>query len=291
MFSKYFKDSMLKGHSRADIVLELKNYHNDLSKLDNITLSRWLNNKTTPSLDKQVLIALATNTQDELLHNYKSHKFTATRAFNKSYNNYASRMDVPHHQLLYQNSLERIHWEIFTWEDYLSLSNRIRNKISTLRKLNSLMEIDPLKPCELNVFYVEGSSGDVVSFAGLGDELPMFSSEIGVPNEIRDDCSYSVFSFFASSKLHFIIAGLKLNFLFDHHQKTYHCIPARGHEAALLLDSMGFRLIAEYEEHQKVGNYSFYLAEVHKLLGHPMCFQAMLRTRRLYLRLKKNLKK
>ncbi|WP_322852575.1 helix-turn-helix domain-containing protein, partial [Vibrio harveyi] len=58
LFGNYFGNQINSyGISQADLVRKLHTVHPILAHLDTITLNRWLNNKTTPPKDKQIVIA------------------------------------------------------------------------------------------------------------------------------------------------------------------------------------------------------------------------------------------
>ncbi len=57
-FSLYLKNKISKNNiKRGVLIARLNLYHTEFTNLDGITFSRWINNKTTPSPYKQILIA------------------------------------------------------------------------------------------------------------------------------------------------------------------------------------------------------------------------------------------
>ncbi len=59
-FSTYLKEFRVNASlTQSKIIEQLKEFDEELSNIDNVTLSRWENNKTIPSLKKRVLILIA----------------------------------------------------------------------------------------------------------------------------------------------------------------------------------------------------------------------------------------
>ncbi len=58
-FSTFLKTNINKSkYSRMELIAQLNLFHLEFQNLDSVTLSRWITNKTIPSLHKQLLICL-----------------------------------------------------------------------------------------------------------------------------------------------------------------------------------------------------------------------------------------
>ncbi|HIF9253991.1 TPA: hypothetical protein ACX6Q6_000960 [Photobacterium damselae] len=58
-FSSFLKTNINNSkYSRVELIAQLNLFHSEFQNLDSVTLSRWITNKTIPSLHKQLLICL-----------------------------------------------------------------------------------------------------------------------------------------------------------------------------------------------------------------------------------------
>lgn len=285
MSAEVFNDFLFKGPlqklSRGELLIQLQLYHADFEGLDAVTLSRWMNRKTVPSFEKQILIALATKTQKELLSSYKGYTFSTSKTLDRVYRRYLSEIDSSYWSILDDDQVQ-VCMTILKWDEYIKLTGKIRNKVPFLKTIQLEKEEKSLNPGLIRFFYILDLEGRLLSFTGVGHDFQCFSNVLEVNEKDLNQSTIGLFSFYRTSKHMQFLTGLLFNYLFLGSNCISHCIPARGKASMQMIEEMKLDFLMVSPGEKNVGNYYYYKKDVHKLLGKSICFQAMLDTNMWY---------
>lgn len=153
-FNLYLKNKIAtKKINRSDLIAQLNLYHKEFNNLDAITFSRWVNNKTTPSPYKQILIANYFN--DDLLLfikrdiTIKKESKLTINIFDKTMSN----IENSYHNISYFYSTEKANYMIDMPdnEKYNELFNTYYMNFSIYQELQKLYNSNNIKKKYLTI--------------------------------------------------------------------------------------------------------------------------------------------
>lgn len=111
LFSDFLNENIItKKYTRKELIAKLNLFHEQFKHLDSVTLSRWIKNKTTPSIYKQVLIA------------YYFHVDILNFIFHVVHSNYKTSKELKRNYNILMNEIESSYTNITYDNGYFNYS-------------------------------------------------------------------------------------------------------------------------------------------------------------------------
>ncbi|USR75071.1 hypothetical protein NGM67_03280 [Photobacterium damselae] len=148
-FSLYLKNKLSeKQISRNDFIAQLNLFNNEFENLDAITLSRWMNNKTTPSTYKQVLISHYFN--DDLIRFLKKYITIRKEArhIKETFNTIMNKIESSYTNISYFHSIHdeyKYDVNILEHDEYNKLFGKYYMNFQTYTELRKIFNEKKIK--------------------------------------------------------------------------------------------------------------------------------------------------
>ncbi|MGI2800847.1 hypothetical protein ACRTC3_19920 [Photobacterium damselae] len=147
-FSLYLKNKISKNKiNRSDLIAQLNLYHDEFRNLDAITLSRWVNNKTTPSPYKQALISQYFG-EDIItfINNHITIK-KESKIIKNTFNSIMENIESSYSNISYFHSNEEPEYIVnaFDYNSYNSLLSNYYMNFPIYQKMNYIFDINNIK--------------------------------------------------------------------------------------------------------------------------------------------------
>lgn len=293
LFSQYLKDQLnITGITQSELVRKLHTVSTRFSSLDPITLNRWLNNKTTPTKDRQIVIA---------------------RFFERSMEQYINLVDAPtvpqsflyHYNKIFsniENSYCAISYNYSTKQKILKME-RLRRREARQKLEGFYNNIDGYR----RAFEINGSStlhlpttlltinqGEkIISHLSFQDDIKKtmnaISEVIGREIDVKPQALLSNIGYYSSRGHYQLIVGHLLNNILDEYSEyRYLYSITRSSPFLQLLQLMGGEVLHSKRESMLVGNCYLVRFSIDELIAHPFVLSQIYNTRESYQNLKKN---
>ncbi|WP_050919928.1 hypothetical protein [Vibrio campbellii] len=291
-FATFLKNGPLKKMTRVELLRTLQLFSAEFSGLDPVTLSRWINQKTVPSFERQILIAIASNTQECFLASFRNDgTVNVPRKLKNAYSQLNARFNNNYHSIAFD--LRRtiyLHAKRLSWSEYISENNHMKHKLSSLKKAYELSPSANQPQPVMQMFYLSTADEQILSFCGVGHNLKHVAPLLNTNDATMDSASVDLFSYFQSSVQNEILTGIKFNYLFDNYINK-HITQSRGIESAQLAEAIGLERLAVFPESSHLGgNHYFYIDEIQKILACPVVLNLMLKYREYYVAMQNHAK-
>lgn len=283
-FSDYLKQGPLKNKLHTDLLRELHLSTSFFQGLDTVTLSRWVNDRTVPSLSKQLLMAISTNTLDLFFEYCDNIDITPSKSLSVTYQNFKKQFDNSYHQILMEPEQATIFQEYLTWEQYIKRTAFIRKKTKFLSLVDERITTIKQPLNKICFFSIRDENGRTISYSGIMSDPYKFSNILNIDEDILIDTTASIMPYYHNSSHENILRGLSLNHALIHSNK-YHAYIMRGKNAMTLADAIASMPLQFFSEKNAIGNHYIYKMPTHELLGNSTCLPSILDARHLYKRL------
>lgn len=278
-FSTYLKRKLSEeGVNSKSIIAKLQLFSSSFEKLDPVTLSRWLNERTIPTLEKQLLVVLCF---DFRFYPYLEHIISpvASRSLLKVYESVFKNIESSYHSILtykeaynsnLKPSIEKINWsklQCLLPDFYESISSYHR----VLPDLN-LSDENDVTFCSLR------SGEKVVSHLSVSKDINYLKVMFGHNVNIDFDKKSLVFNVgYYSNREHYkILVGLLLNHICNHHEEIEEFyVIARGMGFLTLIESFGGKLLSANKEDDFIGNVYLLKMDFIKTISNPFMFSLL----------------
>ncbi|WP_104023704.1 hypothetical protein [Vibrio hyugaensis] len=291
-FSKYLRSKLSdEGINSKSLIAKLQLFSPAFEKLDPVTLSRWLNDRTLPSLEKQLLTFQCFESKFYPYLEYINSP-SASRSLTKVYEGVFNNIESSYHSILtYKDfdlsispSIEEMSWP--------KLQRSVPNFYESLSSYKRLFsEADKYNQSPMTFCSIRSES-KVVSHLSLSTDIEILSSMFSGDLDI-DFKRKSVFfniGYYACRKHYNMLVGVLLNYIFDKHESIdeFYVI-ARGTDFLCLIESFGGRLISANRENGVIGNVYLLKLNVMKVLTNPFIFSLLKESYEVYQEINKNL--
>ncbi|MGI9948054.1 hypothetical protein [Vibrio hyugaensis] len=270
-FMSFLNEKILKQMPRSELMIKLQLKYDEFAGLDAITLSRWSNGVTKPSLYRQLLIAHCVGCLDEYFERCDVPKVPKINEV--QFRQYTSQFDSSYHQIKTQSIDSKVKYLKSTNKttrrlyEYTFNIPSITEVVEHLDKQNITFDVE--------TFYIE-SSEDIESCVYFHEYCEGIIEKFGVEekiNELNIDIDNLLFfglTYFRSSVHCEVLLGLALNRLIH----SYFNIPdtllvARGSTSMRFLEELGANLVHSRQQVKGLGNMYIYHINTQKLCSNP----------------------
>ncbi|MGR5366468.1 hypothetical protein [Photobacterium damselae] len=256
-FSLYLKNKLSKTTmSRTNIIAQLNLFHSEFKNLDAITFSRWINNKTTPSPYKQILISDYFN-DDPIIFIQKHISIKKeSKTISNIFDNTMKALELSYTNISYFHNNEKAIYNtvLLNQEKYDSMFKAYYDNFETYKKLSILT-----KKLITSHICITKKKGDIISshisFFKINDKLSDVLSDFFMV-KITNDYFINL-SYIEDRESYLFMKSLLLYFL-------YHC-KAKNFICLIRSDFLDFLTSLPYEQvggPYKDGKYKLYLVKV-----------------------------
>lgn len=269
---------MLENHSikQTTLVVELQLFHATFKSLDTITLSRWLNHKTKPNLEKQLLVAFYF--EKDLSNFIKKIKVANPPiSFVKTFSSLFDQIETSYTRIKYNPPSES--------NSELSLLNLDKNthrhlfggfykQMSTYSRIFDHID-DNNNDVQTTVFVIKQGS-TIISHLSLNKDITQIAPHFRRPLPGASTTKSVLINVgYYSCRQHWgILVGHLLNYLIEHLKDIDVCyVTTRGRGFLELLQMIGGTMIMSSQELPAIGNIYLIKFNVTQLLAHPFLFQ------------------
>ncbi|MFS1917972.1 hypothetical protein [Vibrio sp. 10N.286.46.E10] len=278
-FSSYLKTKLNDNDfSSKSIIAKLQLFSSSFDKLDPVTLSRWVNGRTIPTLEKQLLVVRCF---DSSFYPNLEHIIApaVSRSQLKVYESLFNNVESSYHSILtykeasdsrLKPSIEKVNWSKLQ----CLLPGFYESTLSYNRALPVLNRLD-----ENNVTFCSLRSRDkVISHLSISHDINYLKAIFGHNVNIDFDKESVVFNIgYYSNREHYkILVGLLLNHICYHHEKIedFYVI-ARGMGFLKLIESFGGKLLSANKEDNAIGNVYLLKMDFMRAITNPFAFSLL----------------
>ncbi|WP_146068397.1 hypothetical protein [Vibrio hyugaensis] len=279
-FDLFLKNVVLVRYSRNELINKLTKKYDDFKGLDPVTMSRWVNGITTPSIQRQILVAHCADSMNEYvqypscpeLSSYLRENFQLyTEQFDMAY--YSLAKEVKQQEMFFfagsQNQVEAIHGF------YL-------DKMSFHKNFKGRADID------VEMYYLsDQNEGKATSFLSMSLDTRLYLEKLNLNLDHRDiplDNSIIVtLSFFSKKRDFKELAGCLLNrILFKYFDKEGVFLMVRGYRSMAWFDAIGAKKMCLIERSDLYGNVYLYYIKTKQFFGNASIFRLVKESYKLY---------
>ncbi|CAH1606258.1 conserved hypothetical protein [Vibrio jasicida] len=291
LFSKYLRSKLdAKEINSKSLVAKLQLFSPVFEQLNSVTLSRWLNGRTIPSLEKQLLIFQCFESKL-----YPSLEYLnpppVSRLSNKAYENVFNNIEFSYHSILmykdcnliFPISIEEINWS--------QLNSSVPNFYESLSSYKLFFsEVDKYNQKSITFCSIRNES-KVVSHLSLSTDIEIlpsiFDRELDI--DFKRNSVFFNIGHYVCRKHYNILVGVLLNHIFDKHEsiEDFYVI-SRGKDFLTLIESFGGKLIAANRENDVIGNVYLLKVNISKVLTNPFVVSLIKESYELYKEINKH---
>ncbi len=290
-FSRYLKGKLsnLKLSSKS-LIAKLQLFSDEFEKLDSVTLSRWLNGRTIPSLERQILVLRCLELK---IHPHLEciSLPSVPRSFAKVYEEVFDNIESSYHSIITYKDLDLSispSIEVMTWFQLQKAVPNFYESISSYEDL--LSQNDKYKSRNITFCSIRSESKVISHFSVSSDIdiLPtIFSGELDI--DFKRKSVFINTGYCACRKHYDMLVGVLLNYIYDQHASIddFYVI-ARRPDFLNLIESFGGKLISANREDGVIGNVYLLKVNVMKALTNPFIFSLLKEAYKVYQEVNKN---
>lgn len=267
-FNLFLKDIVLSKHTRKELMSRLASKYDDFSGLDPVTLSRWVKGITTPSIQRQILIAYCTNCTEEYI------KYCTLRessfSLKLSYQRLLEQFDNSYYSLAREVKTKETHYFSGKQDQAEPINGFYMDKMLFHKKVKDLSDV------KIEMFYLsEGGCEKASSFLGMSSDTSSYLKRLKPRLEYSDlpvNDSIVIFLSFFQDKWDFKeLSGLLLShILLNHFNKEGIFLIVRGTGSVAWFDAIGAKRLCLLERSNRYGNVFIYYITTKKLFGNAL---------------------
>lgn len=169
-FGRYLK-SKIKNKSRVHLLNELSNAYADFFQLDSVTLSRWINEKTVPSVHKQLLICnyFGDNIY-EFIQKYLALNVRSSKNLERIKSNFYKEIEPTYNADIYSNILNEkryIRVKKYKYGQLDCLFSIMYQNFEQYSKYHDVRDKFASPEAKRVLFYEENTNGEMRSHAAI----------------------------------------------------------------------------------------------------------------------------
>ncbi|MGF1901074.1 hypothetical protein [Aliivibrio sifiae] len=280
-----------KNKTQTRVVCELQLKFDIFSSLDEITFSRWVNNKTTPSLEKQLLIAYHLEKKMSFfisnIDNKKCKKSLITK-FDETF----ERIENSYHQINYRKSLKE--------DKTLSLMNMNKethrislgcfyNQFKIYKDIFSYIDNNKID-ITTTVLAIK-NNGEVISHISFNRNIEKIIPYVQKKHTSDMEKSISInIGYYSNKESYNILTGHLFCHLIDNFisiNKIY--VISNGKYFNDFLEELGGEICIQDKDKENIGDTYIFKFNFIQLLSNPFIFNQIKNSYNSFIELKKNL--
>ena len=279
-FSTYLRHKLNEGvFTSKSIIAKLQLSSNLFGKLDSVTLSRWVNGHTIPTLEKQLMLIKCLES-DLYPHLANVEATSVPRRIIKRFDEMFNGIETSYHSILnFQESVEsnnELSLENVCWSKLTSLVPYFFESIASYHLLLSDVKIDNTRVDDSSVSFcsIRSSSGisSHLSFSRDIDYLTaIFGSGLNI--DLSKKSLFFNVGYFSSRETYRKLVGTLLNEMCKCHddvELVY--VIARGADFLSFMEDLGGELIGAKRENRMVGNVYLLKFNYLDMISNPFLF-------------------
>lgn len=291
-FSKYLRSKLSDGRSNSkSLVAKLQLFSPVFEKLDPVTLSRWLNDHTLPSLEKQLLAFQCFESKFYPYLEYVSSP-SVSRSLTKVYESVFDKLETSYHSILTYKDFDLSISPTIEQTNWPQIQNSVPNFYESMFSYKRLFsEMGKYNGSNM-IFCSIRSESQVVSHLSLSTDIEVLSTIFSGVVDInfkRNSVFFNI-GYYACRKHYNILVGVLLNYMCDKHESIdeFYVI-ARGADFLCLVESFGGKLISANRENGMIGNVYLLRLNLMEVVTNPFIFSLLKEYYEVYQEIKKNL--
>lgn len=283
-FSDFLNQVIAKKMSRKELLVALHLNHHEFQGIDAITLSRWANNVTKPSLFKQLLVADTAGVLEEYLRLCDIPKMT--KAMEEQVRQYTEQFESDYHYIQSPQVEKRIRFKEGVSSDCRSLFKYIY-RFEIFRGLSKSLDLLGVTN-NVKIFYIGDTSesesciffyekfDEIFKVLGVGDDK--------LPHSISTNNSlFFGMAYFKNRQQFEYLFGLTFNYIIKNYfNRNYAYFTVRGIRSMRFFEALGSNLVYSYSEDSKLGNIYIYQIDIKKLCSNQLIFNMIKQYSDLY---------
>ncbi|WP_045384370.1 hypothetical protein [Vibrio campbellii] len=278
-FGSYLKDKLGNGElSSKSIIAKLQLNDSTFEKLDPVTLSRWINGRTTPALEKQLSVMQCF---EPALYPYLKYipAPAVPRSYRKVYEAVFDNIESSYHSIFALKDASAsgltLSFEHLDWSQFL---NSVPGFFEATRSY-SRVSLDKKKAhSDCVTFCSLSNESRVVSHLSVSSDIECLKTIFGKELNVDTQKKAVVFNigYFICREHYNILLGLLLNHVCSVYEKIddFYMV-VRGRDFLSLGESFGGKLISANKESDVVGNIYLLKLDFIKTLSNPFIFSLL----------------
>ncbi|ABU70609.1 hypothetical protein [Vibrio campbellii] len=284
-FSKYLRTKLNdEGINSKSLIAKLQLFSPVFEKLDPVTLSRWLNDRTLPSLEKQLLALQCFESKFYPYLEYINSP-SVSRSLTKVYESVFNNIESSYHSILMHRdcdlsikpSIEEMNWS--------ELKNSVPNFYESISTYKPLF-LEAGKYSQSNMTFCSiRSESKVISHLSISNDIEVLSSLFNgrLDIDFRSKSLFFNIGYYACRKHYNMLVGVILNYICDKYESIEDFyVVARGTDFLCLLESFGGELISANRESGVIGNVYLVKLNLIKVLINPFIFSLLIESSEVY---------
>lgn len=291
-FSQYLSHMLNKKNiNQTNTVCDLQFFHATFNTLDNVTFNRWINNKTTPSLEKQLIIARYFE-QDLYFFILGINKSTPSKHIMDTYNTIFDAIENSRHQFSYKKkSNDRRTLNLINVETnkHRFLLGEFYNNMEVYNRIFSEMDAKNhnANTTALIIKQQEQIIGHISINKDFRQFIPYLKQKYNFP-PISKSVLINV-GYYSNRDDHELLIGHVFCYLLDQCENTEYCyVITKGQLFLKWLKQLGGIIVVVQQEPSKYGKLYLLQFNLSKLLSQPFVFQKIQNFYLSYCELKNN---
>ena len=278
-FSTYLRGKLgeLEINSRS-LIAKLQLFSSAFEKLDPVTLSRWLNDRTTPSLEKQLLVLSCFESEFYPYLEYVSAP-AVSRSITKVFEQVFDSIESSYHSILtYKEVLDSDACPSIEKVSWFELKSLVPNFYeSTMSYERFFSEIDTDEQSNIN-FCAIRSGSKVMSHVSFSTDVHYLTSIFGnnIDINFNKKTLFINLGHYASRKHYEALVGIVLNHIcnsFGDIDDFY--VVSRGTDFLNLIEVFGGKVISANREESAVGNIYLIKVNLFESLVNPFIYSLL----------------
>lgn len=277
-FSQYLRSKLsVAGIDSKSLIAKLQLFSPVFEKLDSVTFSRWLNDRTIPSLEKQIQVLLCFESK---FYPYLEciNLPSVSRSFTKVYEEVFDNIESSYHSIITYKDLDSSispSIEAMTWSQLQNAVPNFYESISSYERLFS--EIEKYNSSNITFCSIRNESKVISHFSASSDiEIlsTIFSGDLDI--DFKRKSVFINIGYCACRKHYDMLVGVLLNYIYDQHTSIddFYVIVRRP-DFLNLIESFGGKLISANREDDVIGNVYLLKVNVMKALTNPFIFSLL----------------
>lgn len=270
-FDLFLNNVVLVRYSRNELINKLTTKYDDFKGLDPVTMSRWVNGITTPSIQRQILVAHCADSMNEYVQYPSCHELSSYVRGN--FQLYTEQFDSVYYSLAKEVTEQEMFFFSGSQNQAEAINGFYLDKMSFHKNFKGSSDI------EVEMFYFSDQNGSrATSFLSMSLDTRLYLKTLNLSLENLkipiDDSIIVTLSFFSKKQDFKELAGCLLNhILFNYFDKEGLLLMVRGYRSMTWFDAIGAKKVCLVERSDLYGNVYLYYIKTRRFFGNASIFK------------------